>query len=97
MGALNEEQAVNGRSRIFVLSNKQKEASKLNRLSKKIEKKEKRIRVLAQHVKNTVEEQEKIQLKKKLFEDELKKQSDQIEEEKRENSIDQISSSIEDL
>ena len=64
MGALNEEQAVNGRSRIFVLSNKQKEASKLNRLSKKIEKKEKRIRVLAQHVKNTVEEQEKIQLKK---------------------------------
>ena len=88
---------MNGRFRIFVLSKKEIDKSKLNRLSKKIEKKEKRIKILAQNVEKTVEEQEKIELKKQLFEAELIKEADKIEEEKKENSMEEISSSIEDL
>lgn len=75
----------------------EKEKSKLAKLSKKIQKKEKRFKILAQNVKDTVAEQDKIIKKKKEFEAELLKVKDQMEEEKVEVSIGQISSQVENL
>jgi len=92
----NEENAT-GRSIIFTIPKQEKEQSKLINLSKKIQKKEKRIKVLAQTVKVTVSEQEKIIKKKKEFEEELMKVSNLIEEEKADNSMEQISTQVETL
>ncbi len=94
---MQDEEAVSGRSLIFTIPKKEKEKIKLSKLSKKIEKKEKRIKTLAQSVKNTFAEQEKIIKKKKNYEEEILKASNQIEEEKSELSMDQISNQVENL
>ncbi len=68
LSALQDEEAVSGRSLIFTIPKKEKEKKKSNLVSfrKKIEKKEKRIKTLAQSVKNTFAEQEKIIKKRRI-------------------------------
>lgn len=87
----------NGRTVIFAIPKKEKEKLRLEKFSKKIVKKEKRIKLLAQHVKQTIVQQEKFIYKKRELEDLIVQASNQIEEETKENSVTEVSQQIETL
>ena len=86
-----------GRSTIFTVSSELKERERINKLSKKIEKKEKRLELLAQTSRKSFAEKEKFQVKKKKVEEEIIKAQDVMVAEEKTKSKEELVRDVEKM
>ncbi len=94
---LKDEPTVIGKSMLWITSRKITDDQRVEKIQKRIAKKERKIEVLAKTSKKILTEREEIHKKKELITREIEERNSKIEEERKAPTLEGVSSSVEEL